>query len=158
MMNSYLQILQDGLKKKLDVLKKIEEKSRKQAVLLKEEKVSFESIDKTMDDKAVLLKELENLDTGFESLYGKIRDELIPQKEEYREEIRALQELIAQVTETSASIQAIEARNKAEMEMAFSREKKVLQSKRNAMSVATDYYQNMNKVKNVAPQFLDKKK
>ncbi|MBQ9989630.1 MAG: flagellar protein FliT [Lachnospiraceae bacterium] len=158
MMNSYLQILQDGLKKKLEVLVKIEEKSRRQAFLLKEEKVSFEAIDKNMDEKAALIEELENLDSGFESLYEKIRDELIPEKEKYREEIRSLQELIARVTERSASIQAIEARNKSEMEMALSREKKVLQSKRNAMSVATDYYQNMNKVKNVGPQFLDKKK
>ncbi|MGN0306788.1 MAG: flagellar protein FliT, partial [Lachnospiraceae bacterium] len=60
--------------------------------------------------------------------------------------------------EKSAGIQAIEARNKAKMEIVFNREKKALQSKRNAMSIATDYYQTMNKVKVVSPQFLDKKK
>lgn len=158
MMNSYLQILQDGLRKKLEVLSRIEAKSRQQAQLLKEEKVSFEAIEQNMDEKAQLIEELENLDTGFEALYEKIREELIPRKEEYKEEISLLQDLISQVTEKSASIQAIEARNKAEMEMFFTRERKTLQTKRNAMSVATDYYQNMNKVKNVAPQFLDKKK
>lgn len=158
MINSYLQILQDSLNKKLNVLTQIEEQCRKQSMLLKAESLSLEAINQTMDDKAVLITQLETLDAGFEHLYEKLRDELLPQKEKYREEIKTLQKLIAKVTEKSTSIQAMEVRNKAGMEVAFSREKKALQSKRNAMSVATGYYQNMNKVRNVAPQFLDKKK
>ena len=52
----------------------------------------------------------------------------------------------------------IEARNKAQMEIYFSNRKKEIQSKKSAMSVAKNYYQNMNKVRNVTPQFLDRKK
>jgi len=44
------------------------------------------------------------------------------------------------------------------MDIVFSNQKKEVQSKKNAMSVARDYYQNMNKVKHVSPQFLDRKK
>ena len=69
-----------------------------------------------------------------------------------------LQGLIEKVTEKNASIQAIEARNKAEMEVVFNNQKKNLQGKKNAMSVAKNYYQNMNKVQHVSPQFLDRKK
>ena len=44
------------------------------------------------------------------------------------------------------------------MEVVFNNQKKGLQGKKNAMSVAQNYYQNMNKVKHVSPQFLDQKK
>lgn len=158
MMNNYLQILQDSLNKKLEILIQIEEKSREQAQMLKEGNGTLPQIDENMDAKARLIEELEPLDNGFESLYEKIREELVLHKEQYRDEIQKLQQLITQVTERSASIQALEARNKAEMELFFSREKKKLQSSKNAVSVATNYYQNMNKVKNVEPQFLDRKK
>ena len=158
MMNNYLQILEDSLKKKLAILEQIEEKSQEQALMLRDSDVSLQQIDENMDAKTRLIEELEPLDNGFEGLYETIREELLPQTEQYSEEIQSLQKLIAQVTEKSASIQALEARNKAEIELVFSREKKKLQSNRNALSVASNYYQNMNKVKNVEPQFLDRKK
>ena len=44
------------------------------------------------------------------------------------------------------------------MDIVFATQKKEVQNRRNAMSVARDYYQNMNKVKHVSPQFMDHKK
>ncbi len=158
MMESYLQILQDSLVQKLEILNKIEARSLEQSAMFKSQDVTLQAIDENMDAKAVLIEELESLDNGFERLYEKLREELIAHKDEYKEAIREIQKLITQVTEKSATIQAIEARNKAEVEMVFRKEKRELQSKRTAMSITTDYYQNMNRVKNVSPQFLDKKK
>lgn len=157
-MRSYLQILQDSLVRKLELLTKIEEKSLEQSNMLKNKDVDLSLVDFNMDEKAKLIEEILALDEGFESIYEKIRTQLIPNKEQYKTEIKALQGMIEKVTEKNASIQAIEARNKAEMEVVFSSQKKNLQSKRNAMSVARDYYQSMNKVKHVSPQFLDQKK
>ncbi len=158
MMKSYLQILQDSLVKKLELLTRIEEKSLEQTQMLKSKDVDLALIDSNMDEKAKLIEEVLSLDDGFESIYEKIRVHLVPNKEQYKVEIKQLQGMIEKVTEKSASIQAIEARNKAEMEVIFSSRKKGIQSKKNAMSVARDYYQNMNKVKHVSPQFLDQKK
>ena len=158
MMKNYLQILQDSLVKKLELLTRIEEKSLEQSEMLKNKNVDLALIDLNMDEKAKLIDEVLALDNGFESFYEKIRTHLIPNKEQYKFEIETLQKMIEKVTAKSASIQAIEARNKAEMEVVFSSQKKGLQGKRNAMSVARDYYQNMNKVKYVSPQFLDRKK
>lgn len=158
MIKSYLQILQDSLVRKMDILDQLEKKSLEQAEILKNKVVDFEAIDLNMDEKAALIDQITALDDGFEGLYQKIKTELLPHKEEYKNEIVSLQKLIAKVTEKSASIQAIEARNKAEVDIYFSNQKKGLQTKRNAMSVAKDYYQNMNKVKHVSPQFLDQKK
>ena len=158
MMRSYLQILQDSLVKKLVLLTKIEEKSLEQAEMLKKRAMDFELVDFNMDEKMKLIEEVLVLDDGFESIYGKIRLQLESNKELYKVEIKALQNLIMKVTEKSASIQAIEARNKTQMDVYFANQKKGLQSKRNAMTVARDYYQNMNKVKHVSPQFMDWKK
>lgn len=158
MIRNYLQILQDSLRQKLEILDKIEAKSLEQAAMYRAHDVSLQEIDEKMEVKAQLIEELEALDNGFESVYEKIRTELIPHRDEYKEEIRQLQALITEATEKSAGIQAIEARNKAETEAVFNKERKALQSKRTAMSIASDYYQNMNKIKNVSPQFLDRKK
>lgn len=158
MMKSYLQILQDSLDKKLQMLVKIEEKSLEQSVMLKNQEVDLVAVDKNMDEKAELIEAVLSLDNGFESIYEKIREQLISNKEQYKDEIKTIKALIEKVTEKSASIQAIEARNKAQMEVVFNSQKKSLQGKRNAMSVARDYYQNMNNVKHVSPQFLDRKK
>ena len=158
MMKSYLQILQDSLDKKLELLIRIEEKSLEQAAMLKNSEVDLAVVDANMDEKAELIEEVLSIDNGFESIYEKIREQLIANKENFKDEIKNLKAQIERVTEKSASIQAIEARNKAQMEVVFNSQKKSLQGKRNAMSVARDYYQNMNNVKHVTPQFLDRKK
>jgi len=158
MMTNYLQILQDSLIKKYELLCKIEEKSLQQSDMLKCREVNLSQVDINMDEKAKLIEEVLSLDNGFESIYEKIRTQLLPNKEQYKTQIATLQKMIEKVTEKSASIQAIEARNKAQMDIVFSNQKKELQGRRNAMSVARDYYQNMNKVKHVSPQFLDQKK
>ena len=158
MIGSYLQILRDSLDKKLKLLIAIEEKSLEQSEMLKKPNVDLEAIDVNMDEKAELIEKVLSLDEGFESIYEKIREYLLSNKEQYKDEIRTIKIMIEKVTEKSASIQAIEARNKAQMDIFFSNQKKELQGRRNAMSVARDYYQNMNKVKHVSPQFLDQKK
>lgn len=158
MIRSYLQILQDSLDKKLKLLLAIEGKSLEQAEMLKNPEVDLEAVDTNMDEKAELIDKILSLDEGFESIYAKIREQLTLNKEQYKDEIKAIKSMIEKVTEKSASIQAIEARNKAQMEVVFSGQKRALQNRRSAMSVARDYYQNMNKVKHVSPQFLDQKK
>lgn len=158
MISNYLQILQESLERKLRLLTEIEEKSKEQSAMLKCSNLDIDSIDRNMDEKTELIQEVLKLDDGFEHLYERIKEELATNKEQYRTQILQLQALISKVTEKSTSIQVIEARNKSEMDLYFSKQKKGLQYRRNAMSVASDYYQNMNKVKHVSPQFLDKKK
>ena len=51
MLNSYLSILEDSLKKKLAVLEQIDEVSDVQTALLKEETFDLERFDATVDEK-----------------------------------------------------------------------------------------------------------
>lgn len=158
MIMSYLNILQDSLIKKIDLLEQVEKKSLEQSEMIKGSNVDLELVDANMDEKAALIDKIIKLDNGFESIYEKVREQLISNKEQFKVQIHNLQGLIAKVTEKSTAIQAIEARNKAQMDIVFSTQKREVQNRRNAMSVARDYYQNMNKVKHVSPQFLDHKK
>lgn len=158
MITSYLNILQDSLIKKIELLEQIEKKSLEQSEMIKGTNVDLELVDVNMDEKAKLIEEIFKLDNGFESIYEKVREQLLVNKEQYKVQIHNLQGLISKVTEKSTAIQAIEARNKAQMDIVFATQKKEVQNRRNAMSVARDYYQNMNKVKHVSPQFMDHKK
>ena len=126
--------------------------------MIKVTNVDLELVDVNMDEKAKLIEEIVKLDHGFESIYEKVREQLLVNKEQYKVHIHNLQGLISKITEKSTAIQAIEARNKAQMDIVFATQKKEVQNRRNAMSVARDYYQNMNKVKHVSPQFMDHKK
>lgn len=157
-MEALLQILQDSLEKKIDLLADIEEKSKEQEAIIKKENFTFQEMDENMDAKSKLIEELSLLDNGFETLYEKIREELLENKDQYRVQIEEIQNLIVEVTARGASIEAIEARNKAAIEAYFSREKKELQKRKNVSSVARSYYQTAKQMKNVAPQFLDTKK
>lgn len=158
MITSYLNILQDSLFKKIELLEQIEKKSLEQSEMIKGTNVDLELVDVNMDEKAKLIEEIVKLDNGFESIYEKVREQLLVNKEQYKVQIHNLQGLISKITEKSTAIQAIEARNKAQMDIVFATQKKEVQNRRNAMSVARDYYQNMNKVKHVSPQFMDHKK
>ena len=66
MLNSYLSILEDSLKKKLAVLEQIDEVSDVQTALLKEETFDLERFDATVDEKDAFIKQLSELDDGFE--------------------------------------------------------------------------------------------
>lgn len=157
-LEALLQILQESLVKKTELLTAIEEKSKEQEAILKKENFTFKELDENMDAKSELIEQLIRLDNGFETLYGKIRGELIENKDLYKIQIEEIQNLIVEVTARGASIEAIEARNKAAIETYFSKAKRELQSKKNASSVAHRYYQTAKKLSNLPPQFLDQKK
>lgn len=157
-MEALLQILQDSLEKKIDLLGTIEEKSKEQEMIIKKENFTFQEMDENMEEKSKLIEQLSLLDNGFETLYEKIRKELLENKDQYRIQIEEIQNLIVEVTARGASIEAIEARNKATIEAYFSREKKELQKRKNVSSVARSYYQTAKQMNNVVPQFLDTKK
>jgi len=157
-MESLLQILQDSLKQKLEILSAVELKSKEQAELLVDPDVSLATLDQNMDEKDKLIEEISRLDSGFEAVYENIREELISKKDIYKDQIKTIQTYVSAIMDKSVSIQALETRNKTAVEFLFQNRKKTLQHKKTASSVAR-YYQKTTKSLNVVnPQFLDSKK
>lgn len=158
MIHSYLSVLEESLSKKIELLKEIEIKSKKQSEAFLNHQMSLAELDEIMDEKATLIEQITKLDEGFDSLYQKIKDELLENKNKYADQIKNIQKLIGEVTDLSTSIQTIEARNKQMVEQHFKEEKLSLKRQRTSSKVSLNYYKNMNNVNNIAPQFMDEKK
>ena len=158
MIDNYLGILEDSLHKKLDVLEEITAYNKQQEELLKRDTVSMEELDTNMEQKDVLIQKLTELDEGFEALYERIREQLLANKDAYKDQIRRIQGLISEVTEKGVSIKAQEARNKKLVEDYFIRERRELQKGRKASRTAYGSYKNMSGNNVIPPQFMDQKK
>lgn len=155
---NYVSIMVQSLEKKIDVLKKIQEASKVQMELLKQEDVDLEVWNDQTEQKGALIEELLALDEGFEQLYQRVREELDSDREAYQIEIVKMQTCIREITELSVDIQALEARNKELAQVQFSRMKKKTKTMIQSNKVATMYSNSMKKINLVDPQFLDRKK
>lgn len=157
MIENYLQVLEQSLRKKLEVLSCIQDVNLKQEQILREEG-SSEDFSATIDAKGKLIEELTDLDEGFETLYGHIKEQLADGRERYKVQIDSLQQLITKVTEKSVTVQAQEARNNKLAKDYFTITRRNLQKNRSTSKAALDYYKNMNQSQIVQPQFMDRKK
>lgn len=155
-MENYLEILTDSLKKKSKVLDEIMQYNSDQENLLRQESISLEELDANMELKDGLIQKLVQLDDGFETLYERIKEKLLTQKDQYKAQIGQMQELISEITEKSVSIQAQEARNKGMIENYFARERGQLRQSRQVSKAAYGYYKSMSN--GVSSQLLDQKK
>lgn len=153
-----VQILVQNLEKKSQVLDKIIEQGNLQETILKQDKFDMDAFEKSIDEQNRLIEELDKLDRGFESLYDRIREELLAHKEKYTVEIKRMKELIQQITDKVVIVNAAELRNKRMAENQFKKEKIAIQQSVSKSKVARDYYNSMNKLNCVAPQFYDSKK
>ena len=158
MTENYLTLLEESLQKKLQVMEEIQQYNLKQQELFQSEKADLDGFDEAVEEKGKLIEKLTALDNGFESLYSKVKKELEVDRDKYLDQIKRLQKLVTEVTETSVSIQAQEARNKKLIEEYFRKERDNIRSGRRSSKAAYDYYKNMNRSAVVMPQLMDKKK
>ena len=152
-----LQILKDSLAKKKEILVKIEEENKNQEKALKVEPVSMDDFEAIIDKKSELIDELNRLDEGFESVYDRIKDNLIANKDQFKAQIEDFKTLISAITELSVSIQAGEVRNKSLVEKFFKKSREDIQAERVRAKSSYDF---MNRMTNadVEPRFMDTKK
>ena len=158
MQQTYIDIMIQSLKKKIQVLDEIMEQNTIQKMQLEDEKTEVEAFDKTMETKAALIEQLEQLDSGFEKLYDRVKEELKTERHLYTDKIKQMQECIRLITDKSIEIQAQEARNKEMMTQKFAIVRQKAKNLRKNTKAATTYYKNMMQLNYVAPQFLDNKK
>lgn len=158
MTEQYLNILQDSLRKKKDVLEEIERLCRLQSEILGADPVDYDKFDQVVDDKDVCIEQLVKLDEGFELLYERVRCELQGKKEQYAAWIRETQRLITEVMDRSVAIQTLESRNRVAVERAIYRERQGIGKGKRSLNVAMDYYRSMSNSHVVQPQYMDQKK
>lgn len=154
----YLNVLIQSLNKKVLVLDKILVENVKQSEIIAEEKFDFDKFDEVYAEKENLIKELKLLDSGFEKVYNRVKEILDVDKELYTNEIRTMQELIRTIISKAADVEVSEKRNHEAMMAKNVMLKKQVKTVKLTNRAAAEYYQTMNKLKVVEPQFMDKKK
>lgn len=158
MVSASLDMLEDSLKKKIEIMTQIEEENQRQKEILQNpEEVELEEFDKTVDRKGELIDKLLALDDGFQTLFDEVKKELGENKAQYSDQIKRMQELIKEITAKSASIEAMEHRNKKLAETYFDVSRSRMVAGRQSSAAAYNYYVTMNNYKDVPPQFLDNK-
>ena len=157
-MDNYLSVLEDSLKKKLQILDELTDYTMQQQELLKVEELDYEAFDRLVDQKDPLIQKIMELDQGFETVYDRIKEQLLGNKEQYAAQIKALQSLIGELTDKSVKLQTMEQRNKSAVEQQFRKSREKIRQGRQNKQAALNYYKNMNNSNYVPPQFLDDKK
>ncbi|MDE6750926.1 MAG: flagellar protein FliT [Lachnospiraceae bacterium] len=152
------QILRQSLEKKNTILDAIIEQNSIQEDILKEDNLDMEAFDASIDRIDTLVTELEKLDEGFEMLYDRVRVELINNRQEYRNEIAQMQLQIQQITDKIVTINAGKMRNQMRAENHFKQKSREIKNAMSKTNATKSYYNSMNNLNYVAPQFYDSKK
>jgi flagellar biosynthesis/type III secretory pathway chaperone len=158
MSEAYIDIMLQSLRKKCEVLEQIIKLNEQQRQILEDAESDVGDFDRTVEDKAALIEQLEQLDSGFEKLYERTKEELQAGGDTYAVQIRSMQDYIRKVTDKSVEAQAQEARNKDLMTQKFSRVKRQARQLRANSRATSSYHQSMSRTAVVDPQFMDNKK
>lgn len=155
---NYIEILKNSMERKEQVLQKILLANEEQRQTAAAPKLDYEKFDEIYERKGALISELNLLDSGFQSVYDRVKEMLEKNKELYRNDIAALKESIKKVTELSMQIEASEKRNKELVEKSIANMRRDVNAAKASNKAAAGYYNNMSRLTVIDPQFMDKKK
>lgn len=156
--NDYIQVLIQSLHQKVEALDSITEKNEEQYAILSETKVDMDAFEKNVADKSEYVDKIIFLDEGFDEIFSRVKEILDTDRQAYQEDIRQMKKLISAITERSMKVQAQEQRNKQMADRQFSQAKSKIRQLNKGNRIATQYYQNMQQLGVIDPQFMDKKK
>lgn len=155
---NYIKVMLDSLRKKVSVLDEIIGINKQQAEIIVDIKKNMVEYETSIDQKQMLIDELNLLDDGFQALYNRIQEEIISNTDNHKDEIKEMQRLISIITDKSIEIRTGEEKNRQVISLQFASLKREFKSFKSNRNIANKYYNTMQKIDYVTPQFLDKKK
>lgn len=153
----YVDVLINTLQKKNSILKKIQEENEKQEQVLKNQG-NISEFDECITRKDALIRRIEGLDSGFQSIFNKIGNEMQDHKEKYADAIRQMQDLIREMTELSVHIETTEKRNQHLVKEYMIGNRRKYHETKKSIKVASDYYKTMRNGYYMESMSLDAKK
>ena len=138
------QILLQSLEKKNQLLDQMIQQNGVQEEILKQEEFDMDAFDEAIEKQSSYVEQLEKLDQGFEMVYDRFREELIENKERYRDEITRMKEQIQQITDKIVTLNAGNMRNKMLAENQFKKKRQEIGTGASKSRVARNYYNSMN--------------
>lgn len=152
----YLQILIDSLRKKSIVLTNLTQKNALQeAAVLQDDSQTFEHV---MEEKAVLIEELNHLAQGFDTVFERVKSEIAANPGKYKKQIQEMQALVREISDKSLGVQSQEKKNKELIEKQFRKMRQDIQGRRTSVKAATNYYKSMSSLSFDGTSNIDKKK
>lgn len=155
---NYIEIMIDSLQKKIIILEQIIAVNKKQAGIITDIKKNMVEYEASLDEKQLLIDELNILDEGFQALYNRIQPEIVNNADAHKKEIKEMQQYIALITEKSIEVQTEEEKNRQIISQQFSLFKQEVSRFKQNRKATNQYYNTMQQTNYIAPQFLDKKK
>lgn len=154
-MEQYIKIMIDSLTEKMAVLEELKALLERQEEALKLPNFNLQQFDQYVDEIEPMMKRLDSLDQGFESVYERTKDDLKKNKALYAKEIASMKQLIGKITDLIVEIQAKEARNKNTLNVRLMDIRKNYREGRKNSKTIYQSYHNMNG--NANSIFLDQK-
>ncbi len=145
--DNYLQIMIDSLNKKDELLDRIIDKNRRQYECVKDkgyEDVDWDAFNLLVTEKDIAINRIIEIDDGFEETYNIIKDEVISNKDKYRDKVAVLKEQISGLTDKGVGIQADEERNRQIIDNLFNKTRQDIRKQRTGINVANAYYKTMS--------------
>lgn len=139
----YVDMMVDTLRRKKKILLFLQEKTREQEILLKDEEMDPALFQTLIDEKGVKIEELNQIDEGFDTLFRNVEKEITTNREEYKSEILEMQRLIGEVSELGIQIQALEHQNSGHFKVYLANQRKTIREFHVNNRTASSYYQNM---------------
>ena len=154
----YLEILIQSLKKKLMILNQLAVLNQDQRAILQDENADPDTFDINVRDKDRLIRQIVELDTGFDEVYAHIKDLMERDHSAYEEQISQMRELIRLIMAKDASIRAEEQRNYVLAQKKFASVRTKVREVKASQKMVNSYYQNMMRQSRSTAQFMDNKK
>ncbi len=155
---TYVNIMQESLLRKKRYLNEILELTKEQEHLAKEKKFDEEAFGAVIDQKEVLINNVNEIDKGFTAVYDRVRTEVLTDQEFYREELLSMQALIKECVDLGMQIEVLEERNRAALEQVFAVGFKGIKQVKQSKQVANKYYKSMSNGMVNDSIFYDRKK
>lgn len=161
--DNYLQIMIDSLIKKGEYLDRLIAKNKAQYECIKGkdyEDINWTAFNVLVAEKETAIDRVIEIDDAFAEIYEKIKDEVISNKEKYRQYVLRLQELITDLTDKGVTIQTGEERNRQIIDNIFLKTRQEIKKQRTSVNAASTYYRTMSNsvVRAAENSILDEKK
>ena len=158
MEENYIMILRESLEKKVRILRDIIHSNEEQRSILEDDNAPADEFERNVDAKDALVRQIVELDDGFDELFKKVEGELSSNREKYASEIKRMQDLIREITDLSAKVQSQEKVNYDLAKLKFAGIRKQVKKVRQSQKAVSSYYQSMGRGTYYDPQFFDSNK
>lgn len=144
MNKEYIIALKDSLIKKCRILDEIYDMGLIQSKMLASDELDYGEFNELVENRDLALDNIDKIDEGFEILYERARQDMQANMDIYSEDIKNMKESIKYITDKVTAINALDSRNKSALENVLLRDRRNIQESKRSVSVAMNYYKNMN--------------